>query len=213
MTSKKKLTITIIALLLVLIVAVMSIVLIMAALNATVKSGITIKYTAHNVDAEVTITYKITGQEKVSIYTDVEKTNNILEFDPTEKSGIEKSFQPTGEIKIGPTDTIYFEMAVTNRYATDVMYVDCSKMDEGVQAMYNIRYTSGASNTQLVDPETAIYKAEEEVEGFVPGSDLVYAVQPTKTIYFYARFRVDDDTKDSLYDADFPIILTSSYEI
>ena len=212
MTSKKKLTIAIVSLSLVLFVVIASLVLVFAALNATVKSGITIKYTAKNVDAIVTISYKITGQEEVALYADAERTITALEFSPTDKTGIEKSFQPTGEINIGPTDKIVFTMAITNRHTTDNLYYDVNNLREDYLQRENVYINIGISHTKLANPETDQFLSGDDVDGYIfnDGRD-IYTIKPSSTIYCYFRVSIINDVLDAILDAEFDFLLSSTY--
>jgi len=212
MTSKKKLTIAIVSLCILLIVATTSVVLILAAINATVKSGITVRYTAHNVDATVGISYKITGQDSVTMYVDQEKTVSLIEFSPSEDSGVEKAFQPTGEIDIGPTDKIVFTMVVENRHSTDLLYLDTTMLNAGFTALSNMMVDSGVYTSPLADPENEEkYQIGSNAPGFISGSGGVYTVQPSSKIYCYLRFWVVEDTQDALVEGLFPFGLSSYY--
>jgi len=198
MTSKKKLTIALVSLVLVLVVAIMSVVLIMAALNATVKSGITIKYTAYNVDAEVKATYQISNQEEINIYTDAEKTNNVIGFEATEKSGVEKAFQPTGNIEIGPTDRIVFHYTVTNLDDSQNLYVTLSH--EMVQ-LENVDPVAHGGVGALSDKWN---------EGLYDGLHDYYTVAPNQTFNLYMLFWVVEDTQDAVVDGTVNFVLSTT---
>ncbi|MBQ3047730.1 MAG: hypothetical protein IJD48_01800 [Clostridia bacterium] len=210
MTSKRKFTIAGLAFFLVFVFAVGSLALIMAALNATVSSGIVISYSAKNIDAAVSISYKITDQDPVTMYVDEQRTESVIEFYPDEESGVTKSFQPTGNIEIGPTDKIVFTMIVTNRSSVNDLYLDTSMLNGGFSTLTNMSVESGLSHYSLFDPETEELLVGEDVEGFIPNSGGVYTIEPTKTLYCYLRFYVRNDIEDARVEAEFPFYLSSN---
>jgi len=190
MTQKKKMTLAIVALVAVLLIAVTSVVLIMAALNATVKSNITISYTAYNVDASVEATYQVSGQEAVTIYTDAEKTDSVLEFATSEASGIEKSFQPTEEIKIEAEDTVVIHYIIKNTDTTGNTDFKVS-LNETVNQSENIKYeycitTDATGELTYVDEWT-------DVE----------AVAYNQPLHVFVRVSILEDTQNAKFDGSF----------
>jgi len=198
MASKKKLIIAIVSLCFVLTVAITSIVLVLAALNATVKSGITIKYTAYNVNATVTATYKVTGQEEVVVYTDSGNTNSTLKFNSSDKTGVEKTFQPTGSIDIGPTDYLIFHYKFTNDDNLAPMYITSFEFADNV--LMNIDADCTFVSTELADPETAEYE--------YPDAEYI-TVQPGETLHGYFRFWIYNDVEDAYLDGNMIFELSS----
>lgn len=198
MSSKKKLIIAIAALCIVLIVSVTSVVLILAALNTTAKSGIKIKYTAYNVDATVTATYQISDQSEVNIYTDTAKTNPTIEFAKTDATGIEKSFQPTGDIEIGPTDKIVFHYVITNLDSVNNLYFS---LVPDFTAMENFEPIAHGSATPLVD--------KMDIDSY-EGIEETYTIAPNQAFNMYLIFWVMEDTQDAIFEGTMDFVLTIS---
>jgi len=198
MTSKKKLIIAITSLSLVAFVAVISIVLVLAALNATVTSGITIKYTAYNIDAEIYGAYISTGWDREeNLYVDEAKTKTMLEFNPTEKSGIEKSFQPTGDVELGPNEKFIILYMIKNRDQTNPLYL---VPESNFLELENFDIEMHISSTQLSDP----------IEGEYNNIDLPeYTIAPNGYLYVYIRAAVEKDTVDAVFDCDIGYVLSS----
>lgn len=198
MTSKKKLIIAITSLSLVAFVAVISIVLVLAALNATVTSGITIKYTAYNIDAEIQGAYTSTGWYRAkNLYVDEAKTKTTLEFNPTEKSGIEKSFQPTDDVELGPNEKFIILYVIRNRDQTNPLYL---VSESNFLELENFDIEMHISSTELSDP------IEEEYNNI----DLPeHTIAPNGYLYVYIRAAIEKDTVDAVFNCDIGYVLSS----
>ncbi|MBQ3047732.1 MAG: hypothetical protein IJD48_01810 [Clostridia bacterium] len=196
MTQKKKITMAVVALVAVLLIAVTSVVLILAALNATVSSNITISYTAYNVDASITASYQVSDGAVETIYVDAEKTESTLVFETTDETGVTKAFQPSGSIEIGPEDVVVVHYVITNTDDTGVTDFSVS-LEENVESI-NMKYeycvtTDTASELTYSDTWTDV----EAVENGTP-------------LHVYVRVSILEDTQNATFDGTFNFTLTSN---
>lgn len=201
MKSKKKLVFAVTSLCFVLLISIFSVGFIMAAINVAAKSGITVSYNAYNVDATATGFYFVSGKDKVDLYTDEAQTNTLVEFSPDEETGIEKSFQPTGEIDLAGAKPVYFHYTLTNRSSEEPIYM---YLYTEINAMTNLN-VYGEANT--VDFAQNQLESKTSWGGLPEGK--VYEIPSNGVLHIYLKFFVLDDTVDAYAEGGVAFTLSS----
>lgn len=148
MTSRKKIAISITAVCVVLLVAVVTIVAVWAARQANVGSSFQGNYTANHVDATITGQYKLNGTNAVadsSDWTDLTTTSgNTITFNSeigTEDEGATQTFNAVNSIILtAENDSIMFKYVITNTSDSDVSFTVTGEQ-QGTFTNLDVTYT------------------------------------------------------------------------
>ena len=159
MSAKKKVIISMSALVAVFLVAAVAITAVWAARNATVNSGFTISYTAIHVKATITGSYQVYNDSTATNLT-TDGTTTTITFSGSEATNDVanvKSFQSVTpvlkSVSSGNTEQAYvdFVYVITNNETTNLMDIalnsDPDTADNNLTYTYTVSLSSGATGT------------------------------------------------------------------
>lgn len=180
LTKSKKLTITLAALCIALIVALITVISVWAASTQTVASTLKVTYSASNVSATVTGAYRLQGDEN---FTSIGQVS----FAATDKS-TSKSISTADSIEL--TDTVKY---VVFKYTFQ---------NDSETAAFKVSLTKNISKTDNITVVYAVSSEKLEYDTTLTGEELEdFTVAGDSTMYAYIKVRLDNITNNADFEA------------
>lgn len=195
-TAKKRILIASILVGILVLGAIVSIVLVLAAQNQRITTNVSIKYVVDGVGAKVSASYAMIPMSEEIIPSRVAMKDGgeseQIEFEVKEQT-TSKVIAPKNDLVLDPENQrIVFEYAFTNTssapFTVGLTYED--KVSE------NMIETFRVSNRRLDDSELRVNFSEETLNSQA-------VIEENKTLYIYASVQVQDENIGAIFEADF----------
>ena len=201
MNSKKKFIVAICSLGVVALGAIIALIAVIAAFNATTTGGFKITYSAKNVKATVAASYKVmprtTDTPQDYSYTVIKSgegdsaTDLITFSDDDTDSEITKSFNSVGSIALDKDEYMYIHYVITNTDTdtTNGPAFNVIADTEITKSNMTVEYASSEGSTSWAT----------SVDGLIPAA----GVKPGESIDIYVRIGVETLTSGASFDGSF----------
>lgn len=194
MNSKKKFIIAICSLGVVALSAIVALVAVIAAFNAsTTDGGFNITYSAKNVKATVSAEYKVGANEYTAIKT-TEDANQIVFTGSETDATVSKSFKAIDSISLGKNEYVYIHYTITNTDTTDgTTFSVTSSTDITTNTNLTVEYATSEEATQW---KTSLAEVAN-----------VASVANGTPLNVYVRISVTTKTQSATFDGKFNFTL------